>query len=183
VLKHLQLTLSDDEQQMLQQHFQWLADAALQQPQAGMHRDYHSRNLMLQPDGRLAVIDFQDMVWGPVTYDAVSLLKDCYIKWPADLVQQMMWQWQQQLVSNKVVAADISAEQFRLWFDWMGLQRHIKVCGIFCRLYHRDQKSGYLADLPRVFQYVLDVTSAYPQLQQLDVWLRQKIKPALEAIV
>lgn len=183
VLKHLQLTLSDDEQQMLQQHFQWLADAALQQPQAGMHRDYHSRNLMLQPDGRLAVIDFQDMVWGPVTYDAVSLLKDCYIKWPADLVQQMMWQWQQQLVSNKVIAADISAEQFRLWFDWMGLQRHIKVCGIFCRLYHRDQKSGYLADLPRVFQYVLEVTSAYPQLQQLDLWLRQKIKPALEAIV
>ena len=181
VLQHLKLTLNEQEQAMLQQHFLLLADTALQQPQAGMHRDYHSRNLMLQPDGNLAVIDFQDVVIGPVTYDAVSLLKDCYIKWPTELVQDLSHEFYQKLISQAELSADTSPEQFQLWFDWMGLQRHIKVSGIFCRLYHRDGKAGYLSDLPRVFDYVLEVTSRYPQLQQLDLWLKQKVKPALEA--
>lgn len=182
VLQHLKLTLNKQEQAMLQQHFLLLADTALQQPQAGMHRDYHSRNLMLQPDGQLAVIDFQDVVTGPVTYDAVSLLKDCYIKWPAELVQRLSGEFYQNLRADAGLSAEVSPEQFQLWFDWMGLQRHIKVCGIFCRLYHRDGKVGYLADLPRVFDYVLEVTSYYPQLQELDLWLKQKVKPALEAM-
>ena len=182
VLQHLQLTINEQEQAMLQRHFLWLAESALQQPQAGMHRDYHSRNLMVQPDERLAVIDFQDVVTGPVTYDAVSLLKDCYIKWPSELVQALSHEFYQELLSQDELSADVSPEQFRQWFDWMGLQRHIKVCGIFCRLYHRDGKAGYLADLPRVFEYVLEVTSCYPQLQELDLWLKTKIKPALEAM-
>lgn len=182
VLQHLQLTINAQEQDMLQRHFLLLAETALQQPQAGMHRDYHSRNLMLQPDGHLAVIDFQDLVTGPVTYDAVSLLKDCYIKWPVELVQALSQEFYQHLRAQDGLPSAISAEQFQLWFDWMGLQRHIKVCGIFCRLYHRDGKSAYLADLPRVFDYVLEVTSLYPQLQQLDLWLKQKVKPALENV-
>lgn len=182
VLKHLALSLSEDEQQMLQQHFLLLADTALQQPQAGMHRDYHSRNLMLQQDGSLAVIDFQDVVTGPVTYDAVSLLKDCYIKWPASLVSSLQEEFYQDLLRSGELPSDISTEQFRLWFDWMGLQRHLKVCGIFCRLYHRDGKTAYLADLPRVFDYVLEVTSLYPQLQPLDLYLKTKVKPAMEAM-
>jgi aminoglycoside/choline kinase family phosphotransferase len=182
VLQHLQLTINAQEQAMLQRHFLLLADTALQQPQAGMHRDYHSRNLMVQQDGQLAVIDFQDVVKGPVTYDAVSLLKDCYIKWPVDLVQALSREFYQHLRTQAQLPSEISAEQFQLWFDWMGLQRHIKVCGIFCRLYHRDGKSGYLADLPRVFDYVLEVTSLYPQLQELDLWLKNKVKPALEAV-
>lgn len=182
VLQHLQLTINEQEQAMLQRHFLWLAESALQQPQAGMHRDYHSRNLMVQPGERLAVIDFQDVVIGPVTYDAVSLLKDCYIKWPSELVQALSHEFYQELLSQDELSADVSPEQFRQWFDWMGLQRHIKVCGIFCRLYHRDGKAGYLADLPRVFEYVLEVTSCYPQLQELDLWLKTKIKPALEAM-
>lgn len=181
VLEHLQLTLNEQEQSMLQRYFLLLADTALQQPQAGMHRDYHSRNLMMQQDGQLAVIDFQDVVKGPVTYDAVSLLKDCYIKWPVDLVQTLSHEFYLNLRTQAQLPAEVSAEQFQLWFDWMGLQRHIKVCGIFCRLYHRDGKSGYLADLPRVFDYVLEVTSLYPQLQELDLWLKNKVKPALEA--
>jgi len=180
VLQHLKLTLNEQEQAMLLRHFLLLADTALQQPQAGMHRDYHSRNLMLQPNGDLAVIDFQDVVTGPVTYDAVSLLKDCYIKWPAELVQVFSHELYQSLRVQAQLPLDISPEQFQLWFDWMGLQRHIKVCGIFCRLYHRDGKAGYLADLPRVFDYVLEVTSRYPQLQELDLWLKQKVQPALE---
>lgn len=182
VLQHLKLTLKEQEQAMLQQHFLLLADAALHQPQAGMHRDYHSRNLMLQPDGQLAVIDFQDVVTGPVTYDAVSLLKDCYIKWPAELVQRLSEEFYHNLRAEAGLSAEVSPEQFQLWFDWMGLQRHIKVCGIFCRLYHRDGKAGYLADLPRVFDYILEVTARYPLLQELDLWLKQKVKPALEAM-
>ncbi len=183
VLQHLKLTLTEQEHAMLQRHFLWLADSALQQPQAGMHRDYHSRNLMLQDDGQLAVIDFQDVVIGPVTYDAVSLLKDCYIKWPVELVQALSSEFYQNLRAQAELPLDISPQQFQLWFDWMGLQRHIKVLGIFCRLYHRDGKSGYLADLPRVFDYVLEVTSAYPELDELDLWLENKVKPALEALV
>lgn len=181
VLEHLQLTLNEQEQAMLQRHFQLLADTALQQPQAGMHRDYHARNLMLQQDGSLAVIDFQDVVTGPVTYDAVSLLKDCYVKWPLELVQSLSQEFYHNLKATHELPAKVSAEQFQLWFDWMGLQRHIKVCGIFCRLYHRDGKSGYLADLPRVFEYVLEVTQRYPELQELDLWLKNKVQPALEA--
>jgi hypothetical protein len=181
VVEHLQLSLSEHELSMLQRHFLLLADSALQQPQAGMHRDYHSRNLMLQDDGSLAVIDFQDAVTGPVSYDAVSLLKDCYIKWPIQLVKDLCQEFYQDLVQQAELSAEISLEQFQQWFDWMGLQRHIKVCGIFCRLYHRDGKSGYLADLPRVFDYVLEVTSLYPELQELDFWLKTKVKPALEA--
>lgn len=181
VLQHLQLSLSEQEQSMLQRYFLLLADSALQQPQAGMHRDYHSRNLMLQPDGSLAVIDFQDAVTGPISYDAVSLLKDCYIKWPTELVQTLSQEFYQNLVAQEELSAEVSPDQFQQWFDWMGLQRHIKVCGIFCRLYHRDGKSGYLTDLPRVFDYVLEVTSRYPELQELDLWLNTKVKPALEA--
>ncbi|EGM77411.1 aminoglycoside phosphotransferase [Rheinheimera sp. A13L] len=181
LLEHLQLTLNEQEQAMLQRHFQLLADTALQQPQAGMHRDYHARNLMLQQDGSLAVIDFQDLVTGPVTYDAVSLLKDCYVKWPLELVQSLSQEFYHHLKATHELPAKVSAEQFQLWFDWMGLQRHIKVCGIFCRLYHRDGKSGYLADLPRVFEYVLEVTQHYPELYELDLWLKNKVQPALEA--
>lgn len=181
VLQHLQLTINEQEHAMLQRHFLLLAATALQQPQAGMHRDYHCRNLMVQPDGSLAVIDFQDAVTGPVTYDAVSLLKDCYIKWPTELVQQLSSEFYQSLKASGELPAQISWEQFQLWFDWIGLQRHIKVCGIFSRLYHRDGKTGYLADLPRVFDYILEVTSSYPELAELDLWLKHKVKPALEA--
>ncbi len=120
VLQHLKLTLNDE--QPCSGAFTLLADIALQQPQAGMHRDYHSRNLMLQPNGDLAVIDFQDVVTGPVTYDAVSLLKDCYIKWPAELVQVFSHELYQSLRAQAQLPLDISPEQFQLWFDWMGLQ-------------------------------------------------------------
>jgi len=181
VLQHLQLSLDEHELTMLQRHFLLLVDSALQQPQAGMHRDYHSRNLMLQDDGTLAVIDFQDAVIGPISYDAVSLLKDCYVKWPIQLVKALCQEFYHDLVERAELSAEISLQQFQQWFDWMGLQRHIKVCGIFCRLYHRDGKSGYLADLPRVFDYILEVTSLYPELQELDFWLKTKVKPALEA--
>jgi len=182
VIKHLQLELSPAETQMLQQQFELLADSALQQPQAGMHRDYHARNLMVLADEQLAVIDFQDMVLGPVSYDVVSLLKDCYIRWPQALVQELATAYFLQLQQQGVYTADWTQARFLRSFDLMGLQRHLKVCGIFSRLYHRDQKTGYLPDLPRVLSYVLETASTYPECAALHQLLQSKILPRFREI-
>ncbi len=182
VVKHLQLELDADELAMLQQLFTCLADAALEQPQAGMHRDYHARNLMVLPEQQLAVIDFQDMVWGPVSYDAVSLLKDCYIRWPAEQVTQQALAFFKELQRQGVFSIDWTEQRFLRSFDLMGLQRHLKVCGIFSRLYHRDQKAGYLPDLPRVLAYVLETANAYPECAALYRLLQQKIMPRFSEI-
>lgn len=176
---HLSLELSEAELATLTQLFEFLAAAALAQPQAGMHRDYHARNLMVLPDQQLAVIDFQDIVVGPVSYDAVSLLKDCYKRWPDDFVAQQRDAFFRQLQQRGVLDASWSREQFARSFDLMGLQRHIKVCGIFSRLYHRDGKAGYLADLPRVLDYVIDAAANYPECQAFSELLQQKIQPRL----
>ncbi|WP_337843117.1 phosphotransferase [Rheinheimera sp.] len=177
--RHLQLELTQQDWQIWRQAFSALITSAGQQPKAGMHRDFHSRNLMPQPDGSLAVIDFQDIVLGPVTYDLVSLLKDCYLKWPQSLVQQLALEGYLQLQQQQLLGPEVTEEQFLRWFDWMGLQRHIKVLGIFSRLYHRDQKSGYLADLPRVLGYVLESCQNYPEFQPLAHWLEQRVVPVL----
>ncbi len=176
---HLKLQLAVDELDMLAELFEFLADVALAQPQAGMHRDYHARNLMVLPDAQLAVIDFQDAVQGPVSYDAVSLLKDCYKRWPEPLVASLRDEFFQQLQQQQMLAADWTAERFARSFDLMGLQRHIKVCGIFSRLYHRDGKAGYLADLPRVLDYVKDAAAQYPECQAFSDFLSKKIQPRL----
>lgn len=176
---HLSLQLSNDELAMLGQLFNLLADAALEQPQAGMHRDFHARNLMVLPDAQLAVIDFQDIVLGPVSYDAVSLLKDCYKRWPDALIATLRDEFFKQLQQSQVLGTTWDAGRFARSFDLMGLQRHIKVCGIFSRLYHRDGKAGYLADLPRVLDYVMDTAALYPECQAFSVLLNQKIRPRL----
>lgn len=180
---HLSLQLNDQELSMLEHLFAFLADAALEQPQAGMHRDYHARNLMVLPDAQLAVIDFQDIVIGPVSYDAVSLLKDCYKRWPDSLVAPLRDEFFEQMQKNQVFGADWDAQRFARSFDLMGLQRHIKVCGIFSRLYHRDQKAGYLADLPRVLDYVIDAAVLYPECQAFSEFLCQKIQPRLQEVM
>lgn len=176
---HLSLELSEDDLAMLAQLFEFLANAALAQPQAGMHRDYHARNLMVLADQQLAVIDFQDIVIGPVSYDAVSLLKDCYKRWPDTFVAEQRDAFFLQLQQSGVLDERWSREQFARSFDLMGLQRHIKVCGIFSRLYHRDGKAGYLADLPRVLDYVVDTAANYAECQAFSVFLRQQIQPRL----
>lgn len=177
LVQHLQLQLDEHELAVLRALFDLLADAALAQPQAGMHRDYHARNLMVLPTQQLAVIDFQDMVLGPVSYDAVSLLKDCYIRWPAVLVQQLALDFFHQLQHQGVYDASWDDAQFLRSFALMGLQRHIKVCGIFSRLYHRDEKAGYLPDLPRVLAYVLETAAAYPECAAFHQLLTSKILP------
>jgi len=147
--------------------FRILRDNALEQPLVWVHRDYHSRNLMVTAENNPGVLDFQDAVSGPVTYDLVSLLRDCYITWPGERTEAWLNAYFER-IRGHVVDTDIGAAQFRRWFDWMGVQRHVKVLGIFARLYHRDGKAAYLDDLPVVFAYVREVCARYPELQAFD---------------
>lgn len=157
----LGLDLAPGQAELLEAQFALLADAVLAQPTVFVHRDYHSRNLMLTPDGRLGIIDFQDAVIGPVTYDLASLLRDAYVSWPdADVYR---WVEQFRVMSGQTA----SAERFRQWFDEVAAQRHLKVVGIFARLSLRDGKHGYLDDIPRVYRYLLDELAGLPQLQPL----------------
>lgn len=156
---------------MLTQFFNALLDSAEQQPQAFVHRDYHCRNIMCLDNGELACIDFQDAVTGPVTYDLVSLLRDCYVVWPDAQVHNWVENY------RKSYWPQTEAQQFQQWFDLMGLQRHIKVLGIFARLSIRDGKHGYLNDLPTVVRYVLNVASKQPQAGEFAQWFEQCIIP------
>jgi hypothetical protein len=149
--------------------FMRLLAAAAEQPQTFVHRDFHSRNLMVQAPGKLGILDFQDALVGPVTYDLVSLLKDCYVHWPDAQVYGWADQYRQQLAAAGMAVP--GPTRWRRWFDWMGVQRHLKVLGIFARLHYRDGKSGYLADLPRVLSYVLQTCSRYGELADFGEWL------------
>lgn len=180
---HLGMTLSNTEQNMFEQLFQRLTDSALSQPKVVVHRDYHSRNLMLcqHADSAAAavigVIDFQDAVTGPLTYDLASLLRDCYVRWPYDYVEELL-QYDWQTYSCKQVP---DYQEFKRDFDWMGIQRHMKAAGIFARLNHRDGKHGYLKDIPNTCQYILEVVSQYAEFAEFQGWLEQRFFPALNA--
>lgn len=147
--------------------------SALEQPQVLVHRDYHARNLMLQAGDQLAVIDFQDAVQGPVTYDLVSLLKDCYWQLPREMVVDLGAKFQ----ANH--APQIDQQQFLKWFDWMGFQRHLKCAGIFSRLNLRDNKPGYLGDIPLVVNYLVEVASIYSELHDFGRWLEKSVVPLM----
>jgi hypothetical protein len=167
--QHLGIELECHDYDRLEQAFLALIHNARVQPQLFVHRDFHSRNLMAgQPP---AVLDFQDAVIGPITYDLVSLLKDCYVRWPPDQVAAWAEGYRRRLQNEGVAVPD--GRRWQRWFDLMGLQRHLKVLGIFARLWHRDGKSGYLADLPRVLQYSLEVCERYLELQELGRSLRR----------
>lgn len=150
--------------------FRQLSDAALQQPQVFVHRDYHSRNLMRTEKNNPGIIDFQDAVIGPVTYDLVSLLRDCYIAWPRERVETWALDYLHRVADAGIIPHESDATYLR-WFDWMGVQRHLKAVGIFARLCLRDGKSGYLNDIPRTLDYVRDVAGRYPELQSLHALL------------
>ena len=150
-----------------------LIESAEEQPQVWVHRDYHSRNLMVLENHELGIIDFQDALWGPITYDLVSLLKDCYVRWPAQQTRQRATAFKEQL------GLEIDDQQFLRWFDLMGLQRHIKVMGIFARLALRDGKKGYLNDLPMVIEYSLEAARDYPEGQAFCDWFEHRITPLL----
>jgi aminoglycoside/choline kinase family phosphotransferase len=165
---HLDLSLDDSQQAELQQIFEQLADNALQQPQVCVHRDYHSRNLMVSDYHNPGILDFQDAVIGPMTYDLVSLLRDCYVSWPRERVEDWALGYYELAQQTGILRPDQADEQqFMRWFDWMGVQRHLKAAGIFVRLNHRDGKPGYLGDIPRTLGYVREVASRYPELGML----------------
>ncbi len=153
-----------------------LIESALAQPQVLVHRDFHCRNLMVVGND-LGIIDFQDAVIGPVTYDPVSLLKDCYLDWPTTVIDSWLESYYQRAHAAGLIRCDLA--EFRRLFDWMGLQRHLKVLGIFARLHWRDGKSGYLASLPRVFNYVTGVTARYPEFARFHDFLENTLRPAL----
>ena len=158
---------------------EFLIDSALQQPQVCVHRDYHSRNLMVLPAGELGVIDFQDAVIGPITYDLVSLLRDCYINWPDRRVQGWLENYHQRLLNAEMLKVEFA--QFKRWFDLMGMQRHLKAVGIFSRLQIRDDKPGYLADIPRTLDYILMVCQRYPELDEFQAFLQHQVLPIYQA--
>lgn len=174
------------ERQMLDEVFTLLEDAALAQPQVAVHRDYHSRNLLLPAKPAAAktetapgpgIIDFQDAVIGPYTYDLVSLLRDCYICWDDSLLQRWAGYYFVRAAAAGVVPASRSGELHRD-FDLMGLQRHLKVLGIFARLYIRDKKPRYMADIPMVIRYFVEVARKYPELHPLGAWFEDALLPA-----
>ncbi|MDA7826548.1 phosphotransferase [Porticoccaceae bacterium] len=174
----LNYQLNKDEKALLASFFATIKSMAKEQPQVMIHADYHSRNLMIIDQGKLGIIDFQDAMLGAITYDLVSLLKDCYVRWPESWVIERALGFKKHLESAGLLA-DIADSQFLKWFDFMGLQRHIKVLGIFSRLALRDSKRGYLKDIPLVAHYCLEASSKYPQAQAFNGWFRQQILPLL----
>jgi aminoglycoside/choline kinase family phosphotransferase len=171
---------NNEELDLFYRFFARLIDSALQQPRVLVHRDFHSRNLMLREDGQLAVIDFQDAVVGPVTYDLVSLLRDCYIQWPAGRVGDWALEQRDALHARGLLPV-VDDVCFLRWFDWMGLQRHIKVLGTFARLYLRDGKPAYLEDLPLVIHYVLEMLGKYAGVEavfaEFNDWFGSRLSP------
>ncbi len=169
VNKHLGVELTAEQKQSLQSVFDYLIANAEQQPQVFVHRDYHSRNLMFTENNNPGVIDYQDAVIGPITYDLVSLFKDCYIEWPREKVEHWLELYLAQLSPTFLIEKSILIP----WFDLMGVQRHLKVLGIFSRLNYRDGKSQYLNDLPLTYKYITDTSSDYPELAPLTQLLEQ----------
>ena len=166
VNKHLAVTLTSAQQTELNGVFDALLANNLAQPQVVVHRDYHSRNLMVLAKGNPGILDFQDAVVGPITYDLVSLLRDAYIEWDEEIVLDWAIRyWERARRAGLPVNPDIDA--FYRDFEFMGLQRHLKVLGIFARLYHRDGKDAYLKDLPLVMQYTRKAAGRYKVLSPL----------------
>ncbi len=166
--RHLDIQLSEDQKASLDSIFTLLIKSAIQQPQVFVHRDYHSRNLMIT-DNNPGVIDYQDAVIGPITYDLVSLFKDCYIEWPGEKIEH----WLDLYLARLTPTHFIEKATLKRWFDLMGVQRHLKVLGIFARLNYRDGKSHYLNDLPLTLKYIVDTCDRYKELQPLKQLLEE----------
>ena len=175
--RHLSIEFSKSDEEKWGSCCELLIDNALQQPQVFVHRDYHSRNLMVTKNNNPGILDFQDAVEGPVTYDLVSLLEDCYISWPSNQVNVWALQFYDQLDEGTKTRLD--REKFLRQFDLMGVQRHLKAAGIFARLLHRDGKTGYMPDVPRTLEYIIDLKDKYDELSFLVELIEQRCLPEL----
>ena len=176
--RHLRISFSVAEEQSWNDCCEYLIDNAVQQEKVFVHRDYHSRNLMVTESNNPGIIDFQDAVEGPLTYDLVSLLKDCYVKWPDEKIRQWALSYYQRLQNE--LQNKLDAKTFMQQFELMGVQRHLKAAGIFARLLHRDGKTGYMQDVPRTLSYIVDIAPRYEELNFLADLISSRILPALE---
>ncbi len=172
--RHLNQTMSSTQSQVWRQTSARLIKVCLEQPQVWVHRDFHSRNLMVVDSNNPGVIDFQDLVVGPISYDLASIFKDCYIEWPRN--RQLAWLKD---YYTQLDQTSFSYEQLVRWYDLTGFQRHLKVLGIFCRLNYRDAKERYLDDLPLVAKYCLEVLELYPELDDFKREFSSQISTAL----
>ena len=164
--KHLHIELNELQEAQLKKSFELIIENNLAQAKVYVHRDYHSRNLMVTDKNNPGVIDFQDAVYGPITYDAASLWRDAYIAWPEErVIDWVIKFWEDGRRAGLPMPNDFG--QFYRDFEWMGLQRHLKVLGIFARLFHRDGKEGYLKDIPLVLEYAIACTNRYIELKPL----------------
>ncbi|OTG83013.1 aminoglycoside phosphotransferase family protein [Acinetobacter sp. ANC 4648] len=179
LLPSLKIEPTKEEQALIKRTFAILANAALAQPQVIVHRDFHSRNLMiLENETEQGVIDFQDAVIGADTYDLISITRDAYVQWNADRVYQWFKTFYDLLPES--AQQERNFEQFKRDADLMAIQRHIKILGIFVRLFERDGKSGYLKDLPRVMWYLLEESKPYAELKPFMQFVQQRVMPQFE---
>jgi len=174
---HLELSFSASDEAAWSACCDVLAENALHQPQVFVHRDYHSRNLMICNDNNPGILDFQDAVEGPLTYDLVSLLKDCYVRWPVEQVRH--WALEFYSALDQSIREQVDEIQFRRYFELMGVQRHVKAAGIFARLNDRDGKAAYLADIPRTLSYIVELGPHYEELQFLVRLVEERVLPTL----
>lgn len=165
--KHLKMNLNQDQSIYLKDFNEILARRISKIPTTFIHRDFHSRNLMVTDKNNPGVLDYQDAMIGPMTYDLVSLLKDCYIKWDDELIYKMVKTYFQRLEQS------MTYDEFEYWFDMTGLQRHLKAIGIFSRLYYRDQKSSYLKNIPKTLNYIVELCTKYPELHEFQILAKQ----------
>lgn len=166
--KNLELTLTATQKELVENSLDRISDIVLEQPQnVFVHRDFHSRNIMLMPSEEIGVIDYQDAMSGAITYDLVSLLKDCYIEFKREDIEELALSFRDKL------GLQTEDKEFLKWFDFMGMQRHIKVLGIFSRLSIRDGKDGYLKDIPLVLKYVIETASRYEETKEFSKFLER----------
>jgi aminoglycoside/choline kinase family phosphotransferase len=176
--KHLGIKFSDEDETSWRTTCDMLVANALDQPQVFVHRDYHSRNLMVTSENNPGILDFQDAVEGPLTYDLVSLLKDCYVRWPEEQVRE--WARDFYAASDSSIQDQLDVDQFMRYFELMGVQRHLKAAGIFARLNHRDGKAAYMGDVPRTLGYIVELGSRYEALGFLAQLIGERCLPTLQ---
>jgi hypothetical protein len=174
--RHLGHTPDCDEWDVLEASFDVVIRNALQQPRCFVHRDFHSRNLLIVDDNNPGIIDFQGALAGPITYDLASLLRDAYITWPRERIAGWVESYRLRLLDAGMIGNDVDSTRFLRWFDLTGLHRHIRVLGQFYRLWYRDGKPGYLADVPRVYHYVVSVARSYPELADFVALLERHVR-------
>jgi aminoglycoside/choline kinase family phosphotransferase len=174
--RHLGHAPGGGERDVLEAAFGIIVRNAQEQPRCFVHRDYHSRNLLVVEQNNPGIIDFQGALAGPVTYDLASLLRDAYITWPRERVEAWVESHRQRLLGAGVIGDDVDRERFLRWFDLTGMHRHVRVLGQFYRLWYRDGKPAYLADVPRVYHYVVSVARSYPELADFATLIERHAK-------